>query len=92
MLPARLRIKAKTSYEIVTQDVIKDDLTCMGLCDDKTKHIYIKNGLSQTDLMKTLIHETIHCWEFEYKIKLSHENVYKLEEAIFKFLTLNKLI
>lgn len=92
MIPNRIRIKAKVSYEIVTQDVIKNDPDCLGLCDDKTRHIYLRAVQSDTDRLKTLIHEVIHCWEFEYKIKIPHESTYKLEEAIYKFLTLNKFI
>lgn len=91
-LPSRIRIKRNISYEIVYQDVIKGDEDCLGMCDPNTRHIYIKTGISKTDLKKTIIHELFHCWESEYEIKISHESIYKLEDAVLKFLTLNKII
>lgn len=92
MLPSRVRLKSKVSYEIVYQDLIKDDPNCLGLCDPNNRHIYIKNGLSKNLEIQCFIHEWLHSAENEFKIKLSHESIYKLEEAIFKFLTLNKYI
>lgn len=92
MLPNQIRIKSKISYEIVYQDEIKNDPDCVGLCDPNNRHIYIKNGLSKTELRKTLLHELCHAWCFEYHINIPHESIYKLEEAILKTLTLNKWI
>jgi hypothetical protein len=40
-------------------------------------------------IFKTFLHELTHCFEEEYKIKISHKAVYKLEEAMFDFLVNN---
>lgn len=91
-IPSKIRIKRGVSYDIVYQDIIKSDPDCLGMCDPNTRHIYIKKNISNTDLKKTIIHELFHCWESEYDIKISHDSIYKLEEAVLKFLILNKFI
>lgn len=77
---------------MVYQDVIKNDPNCLGMCDPNTKIIYIKNGQSKSAEIKCFLHEWLHSAEAEFEIKIPHDSVYKLEDAIYKFLTLNKFI
>lgn len=55
----------------------------LGECDMSNKEIRIRAGLSKRESLKTLIHETLHAYEREYKLKLPHVLVYGLERAIF---------
>lgn len=91
-IPSRVRIKRGVRYEIVRQTEIDGKPDTLGLCDPNTRHLYIKSDLSKTEEIKTYIHEMLHALEAEWDIKIPHESVYRLEEAIYKFLTLNKLI
>lgn len=61
----------------------------MGIHDPNRCEILLKKGMSTDDTLKTLFHELVHALQFEYKIKISHEDVYKFEEAIFDFLWAN---
>ena len=89
-IPSSIRIKRNIKYDIVYQDLIKDDPTCLGLCDPNTRMIHLKNGQSEKETFKTFTHELIHIGEFEYNIKISHKDVYKLENFIFNILKLNE--
>ena len=91
-LPSKFRIKARVSYEVLFADEIRNHPECVGISDPNTRQVIFKKVQSDTSLLQSAIHEVLHCFEYEYDIKLSHESVYKLEEAIFKFITLNKLI
>jgi len=92
MIPNRVRITSKVSYEIVYQDIIQNDPDCMGLCDPNKHIIFIQIGLSKKQLYKTFIHELTHAWNFEFELGISHESIYLLEDAILKTLTLNKWV
>jgi hypothetical protein len=61
----------------------------LGLFDPNRREILVKRGLSQDETLKTNIHETVHGFEEEYEIRLPHESVYKLEEALFDFFCAN---
>ena len=91
-IPSSIRIKRNIKYDIVYQDLIGGDPNCLGMCDPNTKHIYIKNGLSKREELKTYIHECAHSLFDENNIKISHRDVYKIEEALYRLLTLNKFI
>lgn len=91
-IPSSIRIKRNIKYDIVYQDLIKDDPTCLGLCDPNTRMIHLKTNQSDKDFIKTTIHELFHCFEFDYKIKIPHKEIGKLENAVYQFLVLNKLI
>ena len=87
-IPPRIRITPKATYEIVWIDgfVKKDQV---GECRYEEKQIVIKKGISEKEQIDTLIHEFLHAWEFEYKIKISHKAVYQLETAITNFFKIN---
>jgi hypothetical protein len=61
----------------------------LGLCDPSNRIIYIRNRLGPAETFRTFLHEMIHVFESEYGITISHKDVYKLEDAIFHFLTEN---
>jgi hypothetical protein len=89
-IPARIRIKRGVHYEIVWQSEIASDPDCAGLCDPNTRTIYLLIGMSETETIKTLIHEVTHALEAEWGEKIPHRLVYVLEEAVYKLLKLNK--
>jgi hypothetical protein len=56
------------------------------------RQITILHGMSDTETIKTLIHEVFHAMEFEYQLEIKHKTVHALEEAVLKLLKLNKWI
>ena len=48
--------------------------------------------MSDTEIVKTFIHELLHAIEAEWEEPIPHRIVYMLEEGIFKVLKLNKWI
>jgi hypothetical protein len=56
-----------------------------GMADNDNKEILIVKGLGRYETIKTLIHEILHTFEFEYRLKIDHGLVYKLEEPILGF-------
>ncbi len=64
----------------------------VGLYDPNRIEILIKAGMSSDDTLKTLLHEVVHAFEYEYDIKIAHSGVYKFEEAIFDFICANSVL
>jgi hypothetical protein len=92
-IPARVRIKRNVGYEVLYADLIKNDPDCVGYCDPETRQIILKNGLSQTQLIKAFIHEVIHAICFErIPFRVPHKIVYLLEEGTYQVLKLNGFI
>jgi len=91
-IPSQLRIKKGVAYEVVRQDLIKNDPDCLGLCDGDARIIFIKSNLSEAEELKTFIHEAFHALEFEFDIKIPHSTIHKLEAPIIRILKLNKWI
>jgi hypothetical protein len=88
-LPNKIRFKSKVTYEVLFSDCIGDKETTLAECRYDHKQILIKNGQSDQENWKCLIHEIIHGLEFEYRIPIPHKIVYLLETAVFKYLKLN---
>lgn len=88
-IPARVRIKARVFYSIVWQETIEGKPDCLGLCDPQARTITIKLGQSDTETIKTFIHELIHAIECEWDQPIPHKITYTLEEGIFGVLKLN---
>lgn len=85
------RVAGKTIwYKVVWQEVIRDDQSCMGICDPNERIIYLKMGMSKTDTIKTFMHEIFHAIEFEWDQPIPHKITDILEEGAFKLLKLNK--
>jgi hypothetical protein len=61
----------------------------VGLHDPNRIEILVKEGMSEDDTLKTVLHELVHAIEYEYEIKISHSGVYKFEEALFDFICAN---
>jgi hypothetical protein len=91
-IPPRVRITARTSYDVVFQDRIADDDKCMGLCDFDKRTIYLASGLSESERLKTFVHECLHALSVEHGFDLPHRTVYALEECLVKFLKLNRWV
>lgn len=91
-IPHRVRIKPKISYEIKYVDRF-DNPEYRALCVRDVKkgirEILILKDLNKEDTIQSLIHEVMHCFEFEYHLKFPHPLIYSLETAIFSFLKLN---
>ncbi|NDC55517.1 MAG: hypothetical protein EBZ69_01655 [Alphaproteobacteria bacterium] len=91
-IPSKIKIRGRVFYQVVWADCIKDNPDTMGLADANEKTIYLKLGMSESETMKTLIHEMIHAIEFEWNEPIPHRITYTLEEGIWKVLKLNKWI
>ena len=88
-IPPKVRVKARVFYNVVWQEIIDDKPDCLGLCDPNARTITIKLGQSDTETVKTFIHELIHAIEAEYETPIPHKITYTLEEGVFKVLKLN---
>lgn len=88
-IPSRIRITAKTDYEVFLVDHFPEADT-MGSCCSDSRQILIRNDLTPRQKTITLIHEILHAMQFEYGIKIPHESVDQLDEAIERCLRLNK--
>lgn len=91
-IPPKIRIKSKVNYEIVWQAKIADDDFCLGLCDPQKQIIYLKLGMSDTETIKTFLHEVLHALSAEHGFELPHRTVYALEDAVYKVFKLNKFL
>ena len=60
-----------------------------GECDEINKYIRINRKLSAGETFYTFIHELLHAADQEYKIKLTHRQIYKLEQAIGDYFLTN---
>jgi hypothetical protein len=85
--PTELLI-AGESWRLAFVDQIEGKDT-LGMCDPNNKVIFIKRGLSRKETLKTAIHEVFHALDEEFDLKLSHPQVYKLEEALYDLLVNN---
>ena len=93
-IPKKVRIKSDVAYNVI-EKIMGDDYKghkILGECLYKSKEIFINLDQSETEKIKTLIHEVIHCIEFEYKMEINHKSVVTLEVALYRILKLNKLI
>lgn len=60
-----------------------------GWCVYDQQRIEIKEQISNDEKFLTLIHECLHALSDEYKIKLSHKQIYQLERALSEFIVSN---
>lgn len=92
-IPSVIKIKKGVTYQVVWQDVVREDPDCMGHADGDAKIITLKSGMTEQDAWETLVHEILHIFTWEYvKIKIPHGLIYRLEKPILNVLTLNKWI
>ena len=62
-----------------------------GACDPSDQVIYIRLGQSQTERLKTFLHELLHAIEFEYGFEMPHRLIHRLEDPLVRFLMDNYL-
>lgn len=91
-IPSSIRITKRIKYEVVYQDEIKEDPECLGYSDPVTRLIHLKKDQTKQEEIETFFHELTHAICKEYSININHKEIYKIEKAIYKFLTLNKFI
>lgn len=94
-IPSRIRIKPKVFYEVVfipEFPVSKSGYHTYGECRFGEKQIVIAMNQSETEMLKTLIHEVFHAMEREYKIEIPHQAIHQLESSVLAVLKLNKWI
>lgn len=91
-IPSSFRITPKITYQVLYVDAFENDPTCVGMMKPNEKQIVIKNGQTDIETTKTVIHECLHAIADENNIKLPESQVLKLEAAIFKFLRLNNFL
>lgn len=72
-------------YDVMMVKRIAHSKDALGECDGANKEIYIVRGQGRYETLKTLIHEILHAFEFEYKLNIEHSLIYKLEEPILSF-------
>jgi hypothetical protein len=88
-IPNSVRITPKVTYEVLFSDEISSGPDIMGEMRPVEKQIIIKNGQSNTELVKTFIHELIHALSDENDVGMTETQVRKMETAVYKFLRLN---
>lgn len=54
----------------------------LGLTDSESQEVTIKLGLSESDLLETVIHEFLHVLAFSYGIEIPHPLIYLLEKPV----------
>lgn len=92
LIPNQVRITKDVSYEVVFIDSFTDATTTLGECRFDTKQIVINKNQSNTEILRTTLHEIIHAVALENNIKLTETHVLGLEDGIFRVLKLNKLL
>ena len=85
-IPKKIRITTRISYEVRFVRLSDDTL---GECCGEDRVIYIRTGMSWKMTVLTLIHEILHCIEYEFDFDLPHRTIYKMEKALFDILKLN---
>lgn len=91
-IPTSVRITPKVTYEVLFSDEISSGPDVLGEMRPVEKQIIIKNGQSNTEMAKTYIHEVLHAISDENDVKLTEQQVRKLENALWRFLRLNNLL
>lgn len=86
--PSRLKIGDRT-YRVRFVSCIRGDPDTLGLFDPNRIEILIAKGQSRDETLKTLFHEIMHGFEYEYDIPVKHKAIYRLEECFFDFLCAN---
>ncbi len=78
-IPFNVRIKVRSSYEVVFVDDFKDGQT-LGECRPGTKQIVIKANEPKSQQLSTFIHELLHAASAEDDIGLTEKQVLALEK------------
>jgi hypothetical protein len=85
--PDKVRIGRATYCVHFMDSLTEGDL---GGCDMTNKIILISKRQSKNDMLATFWHELLHAIEYEYRVKLGHPKIEKLEydlaEVLLQFL------
>lgn len=85
----KVRLTSKIGYEVLFVNEFPNDPKCLGECRYDSKQIVIKNDESNTETLKTYIHEILHAVSNEYGANLTETQVGKMENGIYNFFRLN---
>ena len=90
-LPKKFRVTSKVSYLVAyVQSIDSEEGTkTYGYCDPNSKQIVLSLDQSETDMLKTFLHELYHAMHFEWEFKVPHGAIHHLENSTFKILKLN---
>lgn len=77
--PVTIKVKNVPYFVTFVKRLPDGDL---GQCDDEAKVIYIAMNQDKHEMRRTFKHEWGHAIVKEYKIKLSHDDIRKMEWAI----------
>jgi hypothetical protein len=66
-------------YELRFVRSIPEAQNAVGLCDEGAQVIKIAYGQSPRERFRTFLHELLHAVDFEYKLRLPHRLIYRLE-------------
>lgn len=88
-IPSHVKVKNVT-YEILWTDEFPEN-AFYGQCDGLTKQIIIQKGLSKKQTLRTFYHELLHAIDFEYKVKIPHRLINKLEIPLLNLFLSNGL-
>lgn len=90
-IPRHVKVKNKSEVEVVWVEGFKDSSQ---LGEYRTAHgvrqIALKRGMSEKQTRVIFLHELLHALEMERGIKIPHESIYKLSEALYYVLFHNE--
>ena len=89
IVPSKIRITAKVTYEIVYGYTIAPDL---GECRPDIKQIIINPNQSKRNMFLTFIHEVIHAMDHESSIGITEGKTLAIESALFDIFRFNKFL
>jgi len=94
LIPTKVRITRKISYEVVYTDDYVAEQKLLGQCRPEPAYqIVIYNKQSDTEKYKTFLHETIHAINFETEgLNMTENQVAALEQGLFRVLKLNGIL
>lgn len=82
-IPSTIKIK-RANWNIVFTNTMDfgPDMSVYGLCDPKTRTLFIKKGLTERQTLITLVHEILHALESDCDIDLGHRIINKIDFVI----------
>ena len=92
-IPKSIRIGAYT-YKVKKINSIgkrPNGKDASGLCEHKTRTLWIQSGLDSVEEKIVFMHECLHVIEYVYDLSLGEKKITKLDSYLVDFLTINKL-
>lgn len=93
-IPTEVKIKKGITYRVhivnkIPYQVEGESLT--GYCHQETRTIWVSKRQRRPGLEKAFLHELIHAIQFEYELKIDHDDVYDLEKALYEVFRINNI-